>query len=45
MRLNGCALVMVGLPDVDTAAQVVCGWVAAHLGGSRASIRVERLAG
>ena len=44
MRLNGCALAMVDLPDLTGEAQAVCGWVARRLGGSGAFARVERLA-
>ncbi|MGC1304789.1 MAG: 23S rRNA (adenine(2030)-N(6))-methyltransferase RlmJ [Caulobacteraceae bacterium] len=45
MRMNGCALVAVNLPDVDAQAREACGWVAGRLGGPGALGRVERLAG
>jgi len=32
MRMNGCALVMIGVPDVAAQAQAICGWVASRLG-------------
>jgi 23S rRNA (adenine2030-N6)-methyltransferase len=45
MRMNGCALVAVNLPDIDAQAEIVCGWTAEKLGGPGALGRVERLAG
>lgn len=45
MRMNGCALVAVNLPDLDAQMQTVCSWTAEKLGGERALGRVERLAG
>jgi len=45
MRMNGCALVAVNLPDVDGATGTVCAWVADRLGGPGARGLVERLAG
>jgi 23S rRNA (adenine2030-N6)-methyltransferase len=37
MRMNGCALVMIGVPDVAGPADEISGWIAARLGdaGSR----------
>jgi 23S rRNA (adenine2030-N6)-methyltransferase len=32
MRMNGCALVMIGVPDVLAQADAICGWVASSLG-------------
>jgi len=32
MRMNGCALVMVGVPDVLAQADQICNWIAARLG-------------
>jgi 23S rRNA (adenine2030-N6)-methyltransferase len=32
MRMNGCALVMIGAPDVGEEAQAICSWVVAQLG-------------
>ncbi len=34
MRMNGCALVMIGVPDVLTQAAEICDWVASRLGES-----------
>jgi 23S rRNA (adenine2030-N6)-methyltransferase len=46
MRLNGCALVLVDLPDILTEAQAAASWIATTLGeGAGGSFRVERLAG
>jgi 23S rRNA (adenine2030-N6)-methyltransferase len=40
MRMNGCALVMIGVPDVVTQADAICSWVAARVGeaGSRGCV-------
>jgi len=40
MQMNGCALVMIGVPDVAAPAQAICSWIASHLGesGSRGSV-------
>jgi 23S rRNA (adenine2030-N6)-methyltransferase len=37
MRMNGCALVMIGVPDVVAQAEAICAWIASRLGepGSR----------
>jgi 23S rRNA (adenine2030-N6)-methyltransferase len=32
MRMNGCALVMIGAPDVVAQADAICGWIASRLG-------------
>ena len=32
MRMNGCALVLIGTPDVSKAAAEICDWVAAAAG-------------
>jgi 23S rRNA (adenine2030-N6)-methyltransferase len=45
MRMNGCALVAVNLPDLDAEMGTVCAWTAGKLGGAGALGRVERLAG
>ena len=45
MQMNGCAVVLVDAPDLDAAAQALCTWVAARLGGADGLGRVERLAG
>lgn len=34
MKMNGCALVLVGGPDVETPLAAICGWVAQALGAS-----------
>ena len=40
MRMNGCALVMIGVPDVIAEADTVCGWIASRLGeaGARGAV-------
>ena len=43
-RMNGCAVVLVDLPDVTDAARAACGWIAARLGDTGAVARVDRLA-
>jgi 23S rRNA (adenine2030-N6)-methyltransferase len=45
MRMNGCALVAVNLPDLDAEMTTICAWTAEKLGGKGALGRVERLAG
>jgi 23S rRNA (adenine2030-N6)-methyltransferase len=45
MRMNGCALVLLDLPDLDAEVGEVCAWVAGRCGGPRASSQVQRLAG
>jgi 23S rRNA (adenine2030-N6)-methyltransferase len=45
MRMNGCALVAVNLPDLDAEMAEICSWTAEKLGGRGALSRVERLAG
>jgi 23S rRNA (adenine2030-N6)-methyltransferase len=32
MRMNGCALVMIGVPNVVAQAAAICGWIASRLG-------------
>jgi 23S rRNA (adenine2030-N6)-methyltransferase len=32
MQMNGCALVMIGVPDVIAPAAEICGWIASRLG-------------
>jgi 23S rRNA (adenine2030-N6)-methyltransferase len=32
MHMNGCALVMIGVPDVVVQADAICGWIASRLG-------------
>jgi 23S rRNA (adenine2030-N6)-methyltransferase len=40
MRLNGCALVMIGVLDVAAQADAICGWIASRLGeaGARGQV-------
>ncbi len=40
MRMNGCALVMIGVPDVVVEADAICAWIASRLGeaGSRSCV-------
>jgi 23S rRNA (adenine2030-N6)-methyltransferase len=40
MRMNGCALIMIGVPDVVAQAVAICGWVATNAGeeGSRGGV-------
>ncbi len=45
MRMNGCALVAVNLPDLDAEMATICSWTAEKPGGKGALGRVERLAG
>jgi 23S rRNA (adenine2030-N6)-methyltransferase len=32
MRMNGCALVMIGVPDIVAQAAAICDWIASRLG-------------
>jgi 23S rRNA (adenine2030-N6)-methyltransferase len=40
MRMNGCALAMIGVPDVAAQAHAICAWIASRLGeaGSRGGV-------
>jgi hypothetical protein len=40
MRMNGCALVTVGVAGVAAEADAICGWIASRLGeaGSRGGV-------
>jgi 23S rRNA (adenine2030-N6)-methyltransferase len=42
-RMNGCALVVVGGPDLSATAREACGWIAAKLGDPGSQTRVELL--
>ncbi len=37
MRMNGCAMVLIGAPDVSADASAICTWVAAACGDERGS--------
>jgi hypothetical protein len=41
--MNGCAMVMIGAPEVEAEAAAICGWVAARCGAAGAEARVYRL--
>ncbi len=43
MKMNGCAMVMIGAPEVEAEAAAICGWVAARCGAAGAEARVYRL--
>jgi 23S rRNA (adenine2030-N6)-methyltransferase len=43
MRMNGCAMVLVNLPDIGEAAQAICSWVADALGEPGGEARVYAL--
>jgi len=45
MRMNGCALVMIGVPDVLAPAAAICGWIASRLGETGSCGRVCDLDG
>ena len=42
-RLNGCAVVVIGGPDVSDVAQDICHWIVARLGEAGGEARVSRL--
>lgn len=42
MKMNGCALVQIGGPDLEPSLAPICGWVAQALGAG-GSGRVYRL--
>ena len=45
LRMNGCVLAMVDMPDLMAEARQTCDWICAHLGEAGAGFRVERLVG
>jgi 23S rRNA (adenine2030-N6)-methyltransferase len=45
MRMNGCAVVLLDLPDLRDAAEAAGIWLATTLGEAGAAFRFERLAG
>lgn len=42
-RMNGCAMILINLPDVSAEAQAICGWTAAMLGEPGGEGRVSLL--
>jgi 23S rRNA (adenine2030-N6)-methyltransferase len=45
MRMNGCAMIVAGCPQVEAEARDACEWVARALGEAGAAARVERIGG
>ena len=43
MRMNGCAMVVVGAPDLADEMRAVCGWVVSHLGEKGGEARSRTL--
>ncbi|MCI3180886.1 23S rRNA (adenine(2030)-N(6))-methyltransferase RlmJ [Caulobacter sp. CCUG 60055] len=43
MRMNGCAMVVVGAPDLADEMRAVCGWVVSHLGEKGGEARIWTL--
>ncbi len=43
MKMNGCAMVLIGAPDMEAEAAAICGWVAERCGETGAEARVYRL--